>query len=144
MGEKTCYISCILGHATSYIDQFLVHLPQLLILLTAVPTVTVKHYDKNIPLWFFRVGLGARSRTLTDVSIMVMAKSCLNQTQHSGLTIAANGHICHGTKMGALSVCAACVKCVFALCVCGSLNKTKKKSQLVLLAELKIVFTDRE
>lgn len=43
---------------------------------------------------------------------MVMAKSCLYQTQRSGLTITANGHICHGTKMCALSVCAVCVFCV--------------------------------
>lgn len=105
----------------------------------------------------FRLRLGARSGILTDVSIMVMAKSCLYQTQHSGLTITANGHICHGTKMCDLSVCAACVffMCVcvclvFCICMaCGfrrtqvsSLNKAK--SQLVLLAELKIVLTDEE
>lgn len=117
---KTCYISC---NESSMIHQAMkhptlinicVHLPQILDLLTAFPTSLSKQQDKNIPL-LSRLGLGARSRILTDVSIMVMAKSCLYQTQHSGLTITANGHICHGTKIGALSVCVACVLCAFVL-----------------------------
>lgn len=98
------------------------------------PLIKVKYWDKNIPL-LFRMGLGARSRTLTDVGIMVIAKSCLNQTQHSGLTITANGHICHLTKNG-VCVCLCCSQ------MCGSLNNTK--CPLLLLAELKIVFTGRE
>lgn len=93
-----------------------------------------KQQNKIIPL-LFRLGLGARKRILTDVSIMVMAKSCLYQTQHSGLTITANGHICHGTKMSVLSVCAVCVFALFCICVvCVFLEDTftqQNKSQLV-------------
>lgn len=94
------------------------------------PPATLKRWDKNIPL-LFRTGSGAQSGTLTDVSIMVIAKSCLYQTQHSGLTITANGHICHATKM---DVC---------VCVCSAwcvIHLTKQKAMWYLLAELKIVF----
>lgn len=105
---KTCYVSCILSHATSYIDQYLVDLPVLHYQLLS--PIKVKHEVENSPL-LFRIGLGAQSRTLTDVSVMVMTKSGLYQTQHSGLTITAIGHICHGTKNRL------CEQCVFCVCI---------------------------
>lgn len=76
-------------------------------------TVQVSRHKKVFLFCYVRVWELAAG-TLTDVSIMVMTKSCLYQTQHSGLTMTANGHICHSTKMGAPSVCAACV-CVYAM-----------------------------
>lgn len=99
-----------------------------------------KWEDKNITR-LFRLGSRAQSGTLTDVSIVVMAKSCLYQTQHSGLTITANGHICHGTKKKcALSVCAVCVLCAFVLFIAfrwrvvfrGVVHSTKQKANWCL------------
>lgn len=120
---KTCYISCnewsasFLGHKTSYsalINSLYTYL-RFWIYWLLLSLLFYQNTKTKIFLFLFRLGLRARSGTPTDVSIMVMAKSCLYQTQHSGLTITANGHICHGTKMGALSLCAACVGVIFII-----------------------------
>lgn len=55
VGGKTCYISCILGHAASCIDQFFVHLPQPLNLLIVSPDkgeILRQKYSTVVPYGF--------------------------------------------------------------------------------------------
>lgn len=97
-------------HST-LIDSLRTYLNLWIYRLLSPLTVQVSRHKKiflfcYVQVWELTAG------TLTDGSIMVMTKSCLYQTQHSGLTMTANGHICHSTKMSAPSVCAACV-CVY-------------------------------
>lgn len=111
-------------------------------IICGFPSCYQKWKVKNTTL-LFRLGMRARSGSLTDVSIMVVAKSCLYQTQRCGLTIAANGHICHGTDMRALSVCAVCSVWVAAFCCiymrAVSRGSTKQKANWCHLQSWKYI-----
>lgn len=141
--KNTLHKPHILGHVTLCIDRYLVHSPQLLSSIDCCPQQRCKWGPDKTKIdiysnfsyervWELAAG------SLTDVGIMVMTKSCLYQTQHSGLTMTANGHICHSTKMGPVLARAASVECVFVQCAEWEAESTEPKSQLVLPGGLKV------